>query len=241
MGTGPHRKSQRAWWGGGQPPPRPHPSPLPPSADARLQACHAAGRRGARAGGGWQRLSRQCGGEFCPSPSILPLPVLPGPPPRPQPEPAHSRVVSGSRAGSQASPGCPQGCAGRQPKCGRDCAQAIVLPCGCRGCQQPLPAHRGWCPGYPRRDAPVPTSSRSQARHRGAVGEGRGSVEVRSPPRCDGGSCFCPGGVSEGAGTAAEPPGLAQPAGAGALRRRRLPGAAARRRRRHPGHPVPQR
>ncbi|XP_029884780.1 endothelin-converting enzyme 2 isoform X5 [Aquila chrysaetos chrysaetos] len=87
---------------------RPSP-PLPPSADARLQACHAAGRRGARAGGGRQRLSRQCGG-----------------------------------------------------------------------------------------------------------------------------------GVSEGAGAAAEPPGLAQPAGAGALRRRRLPGTAARRRRRHPGRPVPQ-
>jgi len=72
---------------------------------------------------------------------------------------------------------------------------------------------------------------------RGGNGEQRGPVA----PWCDGRSCSCPGGVSEGAGAAAEPPGLTEPAGAGALRRRRLPRPAARRRRRRPGHPVPQR
>lgn len=48
------------------------------------------------------------------------------------------------------------------------------------GHQHPPPACGGWCPGHWRRDALTPTSSCSRARHRGAVGEGRGSGEVRS-------------------------------------------------------------
>lgn len=65
-----------------------------------------------------------------PTRSIPFLSILPGPSPHPQPEPACSRVGSRSRTGSQARLGCPQGCAERQPKCGRECAWATVLPCG---------------------------------------------------------------------------------------------------------------
>lgn len=120
------------WQGGEQLPPRPCSSPLPPVADAQLQACHAAGRGGAGASGGWQRLSRQRGGEVCPGSSILPLSILPSPPPHPL-GPACNQVGSGSRVGSQARPGCPQGCAGSQPKCGTECAWTIVLHCGSGG------------------------------------------------------------------------------------------------------------
>lgn len=51
----------------------------------------------------------------------------------------------------------------------------------------------------------------------------------------------CPGGVSEGDGAAAEPPGLALPAGAGALHRRHHTGPAARHHHRGSGCPVQQR
>lgn len=81
------------WQGGEQLPSRPCPSPLPPLADAQLQACHAAGRGGAGAGGGWQRISRQRGGEVCPGSSIFPLSILSNARPHPRGLPATKWAV----------------------------------------------------------------------------------------------------------------------------------------------------
>lgn len=120
----------------------------------------------------------------------------------------------------------------------QNAAKSVPLPCSSRGGGAPASTN-----GSSARDALVsvwlfpsliPIWSPCPSAKPGHLGAVWG-VDVISAP------ASCPGGVPEGDGAAAEPPGLTLPAGAGALHRRRHAGSAARHHHCGSGHPVQQR